>query len=246
MDLQNVKNITIPEGNVKTIHDGNGSLLWGKLSYTTKYSGDIIQEGTATPDAPVSVEIVTGTQSINLSDGTNNKVYDIHLGAIELGKMGISQDYIYKSGSDWYIHKSIGKYIFDGTEEFTTGPYGVNSWVSTGLISVNYNTSLTQIMSNLFKGVSNDERNSAGNNIIYTSSNIQFWIRNTSFTTLANLQAALTGNYIYYILATATDTKITDNTLISELNNIEQWITRAGYEYTITGNLPIILDRTNL
>ena len=79
LDLQNVKEITIPEGDVKTIHDDNGSLLWGKISYTTKYSGDIVQDGLPTPDAPVSVEVVTGTQSINLSDGTNNKDYVIQI-----------------------------------------------------------------------------------------------------------------------------------------------------------------------
>ena len=51
---------------------------------------------------------------------------------------------------------------------------------------------------------------------------------------------------VYYPLATPTDTKITDVTLIGQLNAVHEWLTRYGYNATVSGNLPIIIDRTNL
>lgn len=50
----------------------------------------------------------------------------------------------------------------------------------------------------------------------------------------------------YFPLKTPVDTQITDATLISQLNAINEWLTRYGYESTVSGNLPIIIDRTNL
>lgn len=41
--MQNVKDLEIPEGDVRTIHDSNGKQLWGKVAYDTKYAGDATQ-----------------------------------------------------------------------------------------------------------------------------------------------------------------------------------------------------------
>ena len=46
MEMQNVKNLTITEGNVKTIHDKNNQLIWGAVGYDTKYVGDTTQATT--------------------------------------------------------------------------------------------------------------------------------------------------------------------------------------------------------
>ena len=50
----------------------------------------------------------------------------------------------------------------------------------------------------------------------------------------------------YYVLATATDTQITDSTLIGQLNAIHEWLTRYGYNATVSGNLPLVINQTNL
>ena len=55
-----------------------------------------------------------------------------------------------------------------------------------------------------------------------------------------------TGATVYYVLSSPADTLITDTTLISQLDAIHEWMTRYGYNATVTGNLPIIIDRTNL
>ena len=44
MNLQDVANLTIPEGEVKMIHDKNNRLLWGRLSYDTTYRGNTTQQ----------------------------------------------------------------------------------------------------------------------------------------------------------------------------------------------------------
>ena len=44
MNLQDVKSLSITEGDVRTIHNSDGSQLWGKVSYDTKYGGDTTQQ----------------------------------------------------------------------------------------------------------------------------------------------------------------------------------------------------------
>ena len=121
---------------------------------------------------------------------------------------------------DWYKHKAISKYVFDGTENWITGQYGTNSWQIANLISTNYDTTKAQILSTIFRGISQDDRNTGGNNTIYTISNASFYVRNTNITTKANMQAATNGTPIYYPLATPVEEAITEPTLVTQLNNL--------------------------
>lgn len=171
--------------------------------------------------------------------------YPISLGSTELCKIGDYQDYIYKSGDDWYVHKDIAKYTFDGAETWSTSPYGTNSWRLANVISFPFDTNELQIISNIFTGIKHIDRNTAGSNVIYSASNVELNIRNTSLTTLSEVQAATNGNYAYYALATPTDTQITDATLVTQLNALAEAksyndqtniiVTAAG------GNLPAAL-----
>lgn len=256
MDVQNASNLQIPQGEVKTIHDSTGNLLWGRLSYDVKYSGDILQNGTPSPNNPITVQIVTGTQSISINDGVNDAEYNISLGSIELCKIDGIHDYIYKSGDNWYVHKEIGKVTFNGTENWTrantrtSGKYKmgydnlsglyVHPTISTETMlgySSHFEARTEQQLNNLMDGFSG---NTAGTKIfIYNSEHN---------TTTDDFKTWLISNNVtlYYALVTPTDTQITDSTLISQLNNVNKWLTRAGYSNTISGNLPIILDKTNL
>lgn len=172
--------------------------------------------------------------------------YTVDLGSTELCKLGDYQDYIYKSGDDWYVHKEVGKYTFTGNESWVSGGFGVNSWSLNGVIVTEFDTSKIQIMSNLFRGVANDNRSTSGDNIIYTTTNSAFWIRNTTLTTLADVRSATSGTPIYYALATPTDTKITDNTLIGGLNALygaQGYDDKTILTVSATGtNLPAILE----
>lgn len=51
---------------------------------------------------------------------------------------------------------------------------------------------------------------------------------------------------VYGVLKHTTDTRITDDTLIGQLNDVHEWLTRYGYSSTVAGDLPIIIDKTSL
>lgn len=248
--MQNVSNLVIPEGEVRTIHDEDSRLLWGRVSYSVKYSGDAVQDGTPTPDSPVSVQTVAGTQVVSIADGTNTQNFTVDLGSIELCKIGTYQDYIYKSGDDWYVHKAVGK------KEILS----VNSiYSSAGVGYIGAQVNVTEMLSNSrTNGYSNrftpinSPSGATTEGITFGAGNKTIYIvlkdSRMESSTGANWNAWLASNntIVYYPLATPTDTQITDNTLIGQLNDVHEWLTRYGYNATVTGNLPIIIDKTNL
>ena len=396
MDLQNVKNITIPEGSVKTIHDSQNRLLWGAVGYNTTYRGDTTQQtysgknlwggftnsytrtnanvtftyntdGTAlingksnqaaalsinntlaasnniyvtlqagtysisasnnfkidcidlsgtnlaynygsqpaptftiseptsvfiryrvnkdeevnnetvyaqieagssvtsyepyvggvlapNPDYPQTVNVVTGVQTVTISDGNTSQSYTVDLGAIELCKIGNYQDYIYKSGDDWYVHKEIEKLVLDGSETWYQWEY--SSAFITVLDSINPSSRTTGIvMSDRFIEGQSTTAASQWNNfpngtvaIRQFTTYPKIGFKTNVANNLATWKTWLSthNTTVYYVLATLTDTKITDNTLIGQLEVIHQWLIRYGYNSTVSGNLPIIIDRTNL
>jgi hypothetical protein len=246
LNMQNVKDIEIQEGDVRTIHDKDNRLIWGRLAYDTKYAGDTLQNGTPTPDTPIPVQTVTGEQTVTISDGVDSEDFTISLGSIELCKIGDYQDYIYKSGDDWYVHKECSKYTFTGNE--TGQIYSPTSTYTEARFYGNYGeigpTSNKATISTKFAYLNN-------NRVVvisgYNSNNWYVRIPSSfNVTTLEEMRTYVTNNTTYYPLATPTDTQITDSTLIGQLNAVHEWLTRYGYNATVTGNLPIIINKTNL
>ena len=153
----------------------------------------------------------------------------------------------YGSG-DWYLKKEIGTYTFDGTESWSSSQYGTNSWVSAAIFPFNYDENKLQVMSNTFRGISAIERNTAGDNVIYSANGNFVIIRNTTLTSLAEVRSATNGSYIFYALATPTYTKITDNTLIEQLNAVYRANSYKGQTNIsqVNNDLPFELDATAL
>lgn len=397
MDMQNVSNLQIPEGAVRTIHGKNNRLLWGRVAYDTKYAGDTLQNGTPTPDAPIPVQTVTGAQTVTIGDGVSSQSYEINLGKnlfdingtsgafranktisgqtitstatatvtgyvaivipnsdnllgkecsisfsaqasigiarfriaegastnpssvgsviktivgngsktetftfpasygtgkdcfvvllyphtddstwsvgdyatftniqlelgsattyapyfepVELCKIGNYQDYIYKSGDDWYVHRTCDRVTFNGTENWQKNDANV---VFTLADAIDYMRDGTAPVSDNFFGQSEVtsfarmEDNRIG--FLQSAANNRTIIK---YTTIASVSAFKTwlsshNTTVYYPLATATDTQITDATLIGQLNAVYEWLTRYGYSSTATGNLPIVINKTNL
>lgn len=172
--------------------------------------------------------------------------YEIDLGSLELCKIGKYQDYIYQNDDgDWYVHKEIEKYTFTGTETWEASPYGTNSWRLVNVIGFPFDTNELQIICNIFTGIKEIDRITAGSNVIYSASNNELNIRNTNLTSLAEVQSATNGNYVYYALVTPTDTKITDSGLVGQLNALKEGGSYEGKTYikvTATDpNLPALL-----
>lgn len=198
--------------------------------------------GTASPNPsfPQTVNVVTGTQTITVTDGDVSQTYTVDLGTIELCKIGTYQDYIYKSGNDWYVHKENEKVVLDGSND--------EGWVTTGTRVrttgvfglLNNSTSVFIYYSNQLKNANSETSDNAFN----VGSSAIFVKATSKTTTLSNWKTWLSSNnlIIYGSLATTTDTKITDNTLIGQLNAV---LNATMYSPTTTisssGNLPAIL-----
>lgn len=263
MDLRNVTNLTIQEGGVRTIHDKDGRQLWGKLNYNTTYRGDTTQQPNSNPDSPQPINIATGTQTITvMDDGQQAEAYIVDLGNIELCKLGNAQDYIYKNAESWFVHKATGKIILDGSSDeswirqssSTTPPE--NRWFQYTVSDMSTSLSPLEINSSVF---ANEFATTYPTGINYTTTVEGFFIMNSSgqlrvrwdmstIESLTNWRTWLSSHPItlYYPLATASDNQITDSTLITQLEAIHQFLTRYGYSATVSGNLPLIIDKTNL
>lgn len=244
MDMQNVSNLQTPEGAVRTIHDKDNRLIWGRLNYDTKYAGDTVQDGTPTPDAPIPVQVVTGEQTVTVSDGVDSENFIISLGSIELCKIGGYQGRIYKSGNDWYVHKETKSFNLVDTTSWGRNANG--RFYSTGWATDNGFEVAPGLCTHLI--YSTTPWYGDGYFGITSSGNLWIDTGNAAITSGAEMNAWLATKLpvVYGVLKHTTDTRITDDTLIGQLNDVHEWLTRYGYSSTVAGDLPIIIDKTSL
>ena len=155
--------------------------------------------------------------------------YTIDLGSIELCKIGDYQDYIYKSGDDWYLHKevehlSLAISDMNNSEDY---PGWTNLPILADTLGAGKNSSLNQF-THYKANMCLDEVDSSNhapiqvntnNNTIYLGES--FWGADHTQTYWKTTYPSLTMELYYGIITTITDTKITDATLISQLNAID-------------------------
>ena len=205
--------------------------------------------GTASPnpDYPQTVQTVTGTQTITISDGASqSQTLSVRLGSVELCKLGTYQDYIFKSNGNWYIHKEIKKLDVSSL----TGWYlnnNTNFRTLTGVSDIVFPSSNDTVGIILSPSYTAQTANSLGNASydygIALGAASYISVRNKDITTLQAFETYLANNqiYAYVALTTPTDTQITDADLISDLNDLLGADTYEGstsFESSATGNLP--------
>ena len=210
---------------------------------------------------PVTVGETTTYYDIQLEEGNattyepyQGASYTVRLGSTELCKIGDYQDYIYKSGDDWYVHKEIGKAELDGTESWSVTNSGQSDWfyianIYSKLESISspypfYQWALSDYYTNAYIS-SNDVQ---GFNIIAATNVTNIRIREKTEDTTTNFKAWLASNkpLIYAPLVTPTDTKITDATLVGQLEALrgaKTYLNTTIVDVSAAGtNLPAILD----
>lgn len=223
-------NIQLEEGGSKTAYE--------------PYTGGIPSPN---PDYPQAISVVTGMQTVTLSDGVVSEDYTVGLGSLELCKIGAYQDYIYKSGSDWYVHKEVAKVVLDGTEAWTKTN---NAFQTDASVTPNKGSVALDAFSDYYvhKYYASSITTNIKNGEFGWNSGKVLTIRNDSCADAPAFKVWLTSHNtsIYYTMSSPTETQITDTTLIGQLNAVHEWLTRYGYNATVTGNLPIIIDRANL
>lgn len=141
---------------------------------------------------------------------------------IELCKIGTYQDYIYKDSDKWYLHKEIGKYTFTGNESFTLSQtanvFYLNNAYSNALID-----DISIPLCTIFQGaVSRINASTVGNNAnnsvcLDKGTNKRFYFKTDAYSTTSGLATGLSGKSIYWIYEIPTNTEITYQPLIEQL-----------------------------
>lgn len=188
-----------------------------EIGQPTAYEPYVGGQASPNPDYPQQIQAVTGTQTISVN-GTD---YPLDLGTIELCKLGAYQDYIYKDGEDWKVHNTIRKTIVNGGETWEaalSSLWGSNAYACSSIGG--------------FKPWSPTKSDRFIDAELPQAANIQSgymqmagfsWvIRIVGVASVAELKTWLSSNNVtlHYVLATATDTVITDTTLIAQLEAI--------------------------
>ena len=159
----------------------------------------------------------SGGNELIIAKGTNVQNY-----SIELNKIGTYQDYIYKNGGKWYVHKETGK-VDLGTltwSYYSTSP----TFMYNATLPVVSGTS-SALCDAYPCGLSTDNKTFRFNGQILR-------IYDPDYSDASAFKTAMNGVMLYYPLATPTNTEITDTTLINQLNNIEK-----AYSYNGTTNI---------
>ena len=217
------------------------------------YTGSTISQiiPSPNPDYPQDIHVVTGDQTVTVGSTS----YTLSLGSIELAKIGSYQDYIYKSGGNWYKHGEIGKVVLDGTEGSwsrvqVSGATRYFTVDATDALIVTDTTALTPVVCDNFTSQtpSNIHLAIPDYGISLNTGTAKFRFRDKDYTETSDFKTWLSthNTTVYYALATATDELIVDADLVSDLDAIQEFMKRYGYTATVSGNLPIIIDRQEI
>lgn len=218
---------------------------WGQKTFTLSEDTTLYFYGTFNSAGIAFSSLTIGLQ---IEAGSTATSYASHFTPIELCKIGDYQDYIYKSGDDWYIHKTINSLIL-GDNESPSDWYTVGSTQKVFAKRTRfgaYSTSTKWIISDKYLGVA---RNNIGTNTICLTNDgdIRF-DTGTTYTDVNAFLSFLASNNVlaYYVLATPTDTQITNSALINQLDTLagaELAVGENSIVVTAAGsNLPSILD----
>lgn len=212
------------------------------------------------PDYPQDVNVVEGNNTITISDDNEHSTsYNINLGSIKLCKIGTYQDYFYKDSGKWYLHKEVGKVVLDGSETYEMLN---SSYANTHRFLYNFNDvynsgnredTYVYVISN--KLVATDfmtiyqGRGGTPNMISNYNetgySRFVMRIPNDYATSVADFKTWLSTNNIEvrYVLATPTNTEITDTTLIEQLEAIANATSYEGETNInqVNNDLPFII-----
>lgn len=211
-----------------------------------------------TPDLEAKLQIEEGTTATDYIPH-QEQTYPITLPeGMELCKIGDYQDYIYKSGDNWYKHSEIGKFILDGTENWTN--QGGTQDTSTKMM-FSFQKLQNDKISNR-KGYCNRFINCPTSvqspNVDVEAFNFNPIYNYSGFIYIKILKSRLNEESIngfkiwlasnnlivYYQLAESIDTQITDTTLVQQLNDLyDKLKTYQGVTHITQSNaeIPFIL-----
>lgn len=184
--------------------------------------------------------------TLQIEKGSTATTYAPYFTPIELCKIGTYQDYIYKSGEDWYVHKVTGKVTFTGAETETWS----SATAATGYVRFSTASGETHADNNGYCNelINRGSQSHGAYEYVWVQPNANaFYIQvlNTRANDLSSFRTWLGANpaTVYYDISTPTDTQITNATLISELEDLLSATTYSGATYiTVSGDLASPLE----
>lgn len=200
----------------------------------------------------------TTIDTVQFEAGSTATTYAAYFTPIELCKIGDYQDYIYKSGDKWYKHEAVGKVTLDGSETYGTR---TNTSTTHSKFRITNNVLPSAIAGTATLLCSNFVANSGANTQSYSDNAIcgstasgfqqQLWfsIENSIANTTSAFQTWVSNNMptVYYAEAAPTDTEITNEALIAQLDDLLN-LSRTYQGQTnladlaASGNMPAILN----
>lgn len=244
-DRTSANYISVSPNTAYTIHGTNSTYL--KFTQFDSSKTSVSQQTTT---AETSLTVTTGAttayvrigwgnaanaSNVQLEKGSTATSYAAYFTPIELCKIGTYQDYIYKSDGKWYVHKETNKIVLTGAES--------ENWSSGNMQNVvRYNKEVPDSITaqgtawvvqptycDSFRNISagNNWNTAVGdsNYALVNATKIYRFTKGEAIGSGASTdawKAWLASNPItlYYALATPTDTEITNQALIEQLDDI--------------------------
>lgn len=164
--------------------------------------------------------------------------YVPYITPIEIHKIGNYQDYIYKSGDDWYVHREIGKKTLDGSETWSQNRASYYTGVfKNELATFTPSSGKDNCRSNYFSFNGNNTTALENELYFHPNKNLERRILDR-WPTMEDWKAWLSTHNtdVYFPLATPTDTQITDANLISQLNDLARLRLATGQNLIVTNS----------
>ena len=169
---------------------------------------------------------------------------------MELCKIGNYQDYFYKDSGKWYLHREIGKVVYNGSEswEVSSSYQGIYQMQTSKGDVMYVNDTITRVLSNYFEGTWWSSSWTRNNSIVLGNGLIR--VMTSDYTTTDAFKAWLSTHnlIVYYVLATPTNTKITYEPLLEQLEAYYHAKSRATQTNISQENndLPFIISASAL
>lgn len=199
--------------------------------------------------ARIADKVNVNTMQLEFGRPASN--YSAHYTPVELCAIDDHKDYFYPSGDDWYIHKEIDKKIYNGSTGTLSSPstnrFNIDNFITT------YKKETGSVLSrcDYYRNFGQTGDNASFNTLVANESyamnlgsgtyyNVR--IKDTRFTSADDFRTWASENpiTIYYVLETPTDTKITDETLKSELD-----ATLRAYAYLHKTNIDVLCSSSD-
>ena len=166
----------------------------------------------------------------------------------EMCKIGDYKDYFHKDSGKWYMHKEIEKITFNGSESWTL--HSINSYVLANFyaqvpnyIGTTDNLGLTNYFSPQISSIVQEQNQGFRLN---TEKRLYIRFDSNVASTVEDFKTWLSthNTIVYYVLATPTETEITNTTLIEQLEAISKAksVKEKTYISQTNDELPFVLD----